>query len=98
MNNKRKILINDKFNQLNDEEINLETLSMKLDIKKIFEKKLNKTVNIYLRKDTLYSGIIKGIDDHNNILLHKCVEIIDKSSINIGDCVLNGGCIAYIEI
>ncbi|KAF7699467.1 hypothetical protein CDIK_1273 [Cucumispora dikerogammari] len=69
-----------------------------LSLDSIFSQNINKYVSVYLRKDKLYKGILCGIDEHNNILLGKCVEVVDGSSIEIGSCILNGGCIAYIEI
>lgn len=65
----------------------------------ILKENVNKNVRLLMRKEKVYSGLLKEFDEHGNLYLENIYEIDDDGcSLFVGSAVINGGSIAMIDI
>lgn len=76
------------------------TLSMEnMSPIELFRKYVNKNIRIIMRQEKEYNGVMKGFDEHGNVFLDNCEEIIcDGCNITIGTAIINGGSVAMIDL
>lgn len=64
----------------------------------ILNENINKKVKLHMRKDKMYTGILKEFDEHGNIYMEDVYEINEGNcSVSIGNSVINGGTVAMID-
>ncbi|EJW02651.1 hypothetical protein EDEG_02948, partial [Edhazardia aedis USNM 41457] len=65
----------------------------------ILKNNINKEIRLIMRKDKVFSGVLRTFDEHVNIFMENVYEILDDGSrMHIGSTIINGGNVAMIDL
>ena len=64
---------------------------------RVLDESAGKTVLIKLKGNKIIRGVLKGFDQHMNILLEETEEVTEEGSKNLGTIVLRGDNVVLIS-
>jgi|TARA_B100001750_G_scaffold235627_2_gene238435 small nuclear ribonucleoprotein len=71
---------------------------MTVDVsEKILGENINNSVLIKLKEDKVIRGLLKGFDQHMNLILSDSEEILDEGNVDLGVIVVRGDNVVMIS-
>ena len=71
---------------------------MTVDVsEKILGENINNSVLIKLKEDKVIRGLLKGFDQHMNLILSDSEEILDEVNVDLGVIVVRGDNVVMIS-
>ena len=72
--------------------------TMTVDVsEKILGENINNSVLIKLKEDKVIRGLLKGFDQHMNLILSDSEEILDEVNVDLGVIVVRGDNVVMIS-